>query len=96
MVTSAIKMVSRFCVIPRINLRSHSNRIASAIKAILIHLSGADSSLKTYRSDSLSSIATLNKFYLYLVFLECMAKEPRIEEMYIKCFKFNLRGSVSL
>jgi hypothetical protein len=83
-------------VIPRINFRYHSNRITSAIKAILLLLSRSNSSLKSYRSDSLFCVATLVKFYLYLVFLECMAKQHRIEETYIKCFKFNLHVSASL
>jgi hypothetical protein len=83
-------------VIPRINLRYHCNRTTSAIKAILILLLGTNSSLKSYRSDSLFCVATLDKFYLYLLFLECMEKQPRIEETYIKCFKFNLHGSASL
>jgi len=50
-------------VIPRINLRYHSNRITSAIKEILILLLGNKSSLKSYRSDSLFCVATLDKFY---------------------------------
>lgn len=95
MVNSAVKIVRRFCVIPRIKLRHHSNRITLAIKAILILLLAIKSSLKSYRSDSLFCAAILDKF-LYLVFLECMAKQPREEETYIKCFKFNLHVSASL
>ena len=70
-------------MIPRINIRYHSKIITLVIKVILILLLGTNSSLKSYRSDSLFCVATLDKFYLYLVFLECMAKQPRVEGKYI-------------